>query len=74
MARSVQALLLEYARAQGVDEAWLATLFSEAGHAPDALVRHRWGHDTHMHVRFYSDAACETGERTGELLRKTHRL
>ncbi len=74
MSRGVQALILEYAREQGVDEAWLGTLFSEAAHAPDALVRHRWGHHTHMHVRFYSDAACETGERTGALLRKTHHL
>jgi penicillin-insensitive murein endopeptidase len=73
VSRSVQALLLEHARSQGVDEAWLDTLFSEAAHAPSALVRHSWGHHTHLHVRFYSDAACETGERTRALFRPTRR-
>jgi penicillin-insensitive murein endopeptidase len=110
--RDVQSLLLEYARSQGVDEAWLSELF-EAAAAPDGaaptagaprsptprtsaprspaprikpsaraalppgpepVVRHRWGHHTHLHVRFYSDRACTTGQRTFHLLRKQGKL
>lgn len=42
--------------------------------APEPVVRHRWGHHTHLHVRFFSDAACTTGQRTFHLLRKQGKL
>lgn len=41
---------------------------------PGPVVRHRWGHHTHLHVRFYSDEACETGRRTFDLLRRYNKL
>jgi hypothetical protein len=68
MDRNVQALLVEYARSIGTDEAFLGELFSDAAGSPTALVRHRWGHYTHLHVRFYSDEACEAGSRASEYL------
>lgn len=41
---------------------------------PEPLVRHRWGHHTHLHVRFFSDAACEKGRRSFGLLRRNGKL
>jgi len=81
--RDVQALLVEYAREQGFEEGWLAELFDSVPTrpgvrkgplAPQPLVRHRRGHHTHLHVRFHSDAACETGRRSFTLLRKNGKL
>lgn len=74
MARQVQALLVEHARSLGTDEAFLADLFSVADGSKTALVRHRWGHHTHLHVRFYSDDACEAGERAFSILRKNRKI
>src|SRR5690606_1872403 len=42
--------------------------------APQPVIRHRWGHHTHLHVRFFSDAACETGRRTFQLLRRYRKI
>lgn len=41
---------------------------------PQPLIRHRRGHHTHLHVRFFSDTACETGRRTFHLLRRFRKL
>lgn len=41
---------------------------------PEPLIRHRWGHHTHLHVRFFSDTACETGRRAFHLLRRYRKL
>ncbi len=73
MDSSVQTLLMEHARSQGAEEAWLAALFSQAAHSPTALVRHRFGHATHLHVRFFSDAACEVGELVARVSRAKKR-
>jgi penicillin-insensitive murein endopeptidase len=70
----VQRLLLEYALSIGEDPDWLADVFQarlpgnkkararRAG-APDPIIRHTWGHATHMHVRFYNPRAQSLGIR-----------
>lgn len=45
-----------------------------ASQRPEPLIRHRSGHHTHLHVRFYSDTACATGRRTFHLLRKLGKI
>lgn len=60
---SIQALLREYARSLGEDERWLDDVFKGAGYTRPPLIRHAKGHATHLHVRFYSPIAEETGRR-----------
>lgn len=64
---SVQKLLEEYALTVEPDRTWVHELF----HPPakhESVLRHVAGHKTHMHVRFYSDQACETSKRAYPLL------
>lgn len=63
MDRTVQKLLRDHARAQGVPEERLQQIFQLRSRHPSPIVRHTWGHVTHMHVRFISAAACERGKR-----------
>jgi len=73
MDNSVQALLEEYALSVEPDRAWVGELF----HPPaktESVVRHAPGHKTHMHVRFFSDQACETSRRTYGLLTRFHKI
>lgn len=60
---SIQALLREYATSIGEDEQWLSDIFKGQGYARPAMIRHAKGHATHLHVRFYSPEAEETGRR-----------
>jgi len=60
--RSVQKLLREHALSLGEDKEWLATVFQYKSIQPGAIVRHTWGHATHMHVRFYSPKAQKRGQ------------
>lgn len=60
---SIQALLREYATSIGEDEQWLSDLFKGQGYTRPAMIRHAKGHATHLHVRFYSPEAEETGRR-----------
>ncbi|HOU90024.1 MAG TPA: penicillin-insensitive murein endopeptidase [Polyangiaceae bacterium] len=60
--QGVQALLAEHAAAAGEDPGWLAELFGGAARST-APIRHTWGHRTHLHVRFLSPDAVETGLR-----------
>lgn len=60
---SIQALLRDYASSIGEDERWLDDIFKGAGYTRPALIRHAKGHATHLHVRFYSPIAEETGRR-----------
>lgn len=73
MDNSVQTLLEEYALSVEPDRAWVAELF----HPPaktESVVRHAPGHKTHMHVRFFSDQACETSKRSYGLLARFHKI
>lgn len=62
MDKRVQALLEEYALADGEDPEWLSQVF--AGTSKEGIVRHRWGHATHFHVRFVNPTAELTGRRS----------
>lgn len=68
MDRSVQALLREQAEASGESPVWLEGLFEGQRRGGDHLIRHEWGHLTHLHVRFKCATAQHAGERTHELL------
>jgi len=67
--RSVQALLREYALAQGEPREFLDALF-ESPAKKDTLIRHAWGHLTHFHARFIDPVAEETGRRARPSLEK----
>jgi len=65
--QGIQALLVEHATAAGEDPGWLAEIFGGATRST-ALIRHTWGHRTHLHVRFLSPDAVETGLRLAPYL------
>jgi murein endopeptidase len=69
MDRSIQPLLKDYALAQGEDPEWLSRIFEGPGNK-DPIVRHRFGHATHMHVRFENPTAELTARRSYPLLQK----
>lgn len=69
MDRGIQPLLREYALAQGEDPEWLSRVF-EGSSNRDSIVRHRFGHATHMHVRFENPTAELTARRSYGLLQK----
>jgi penicillin-insensitive murein endopeptidase len=60
---SIQKLLRDYAVSIGEDRAWLDRIFQVGSKNPAPLIRHAKGHATHLHVRFYSPVAQETGRR-----------
>ena len=60
--RSIQLLLREYAIGIGESREFLDALF-ETPAKRDTLIRHTWGHLTHLHVRFIDPVAEETGRR-----------
>lgn len=62
--RSVQTLLREYALKAGEDAAFLDGIFESRAHR-DRLIRHEWGHVTHLHVRFRCPIAEDAGVRAG---------
>lgn len=65
--QGVQTLLVEHALAAGEDPAWLRDVFGGTSRR-EAPVRHTRGHKTHLHVRFLSPEAVETGIRLGPFL------
>jgi len=66
--RSVQKLLKEHALAIGEDPDWLDTIFQYRSCHPEPIVRHAWGHATHMHVRFFNPRAQWMGARAYDVL------
>jgi murein endopeptidase len=61
----IQALLREHAEQLGEDSDWLDTLFSKGRNKP-GVIRHAWGHQTHIHLRIFDDRAQLTGERVNQ--------
>ncbi len=61
--RSVQKLLKEHALALGEDPGWLDSVFQYKSRHPEPIVRHTWGHKTHIHVRFFNPRAQRLGVR-----------
>jgi len=61
--RRVQKMLKEHALAIGEDPAWLDSVFQYRSRATKPIIKHVWGHRTHIHVRFYNPEAQRLGER-----------
>ncbi len=61
--RSLQRVLREHALEIGEDSHWLDQIFGGKTATLRPLIRHASGHATHIHVRFYSPVAVETGRR-----------
>jgi len=68
MNTSVQKLLKKYALSIGEDPAWINRIFQYRGRNPAPIIRHAWGHDTHLHVRFYNPVAQHLAARSHNLL------
>ena len=58
----IQALLREHAEKIGEAPEWLDELFSKGRNKP-GIIRHTWGHQTHIHYRVFDDRAQLVGER-----------
>lgn len=58
----VQELLREHAEAIGERTEWLDSLFARGPGKP-GIIRHTWGHQTHIHVRVHDPEAEAVGER-----------
>lgn len=72
--RSVQRLMIEYAKATGEDAAWLEATFEGDRRDAQCIVRHVWGHATHMHVRFRSEVSRHMAERAYPALARAGHL
>jgi murein endopeptidase/LysM repeat protein len=67
----IQKLLSDHAQAAGEDPVWLDSVFQVRSKHPNPLVRWARGHDTHIHVRFFSPMAQELGRRAQNYLKLT---
>jgi len=70
--RSIQRLLKDYAARSGENREHVEALFDEHSAFSDRLIRHEWGHLTHIHVRFKCPIAQEAGERAHRELAMLH--
>jgi penicillin-insensitive murein endopeptidase len=61
--RGVQKLIKEHALSIGEDPDWLDSIFQYRSSYPEPIVRHAWGHRTHLHIRFFSPEAQRLGAR-----------
>lgn len=73
--RRLQRVIRAHAAEIGEDAEWLANIFDGKDGAgvklrEGSLIRHEPGHATHLHVRFYSPVAQESGRRVYASLRK----
>jgi len=71
--RSVQRLIKKHALEVGEDRAWLDRIFQVGSREPEPIIRHAWGHATHIHVRFHNPQAQQLGVRAYDALLK-HKL
>lgn len=74
MDRSVQRLLRDHAEASGESRTWLKDLFEGPQRGGEHLIRHEWGHLTHLHVRFKCPSAQTAGARAHEELIATRQI
>lgn len=72
--RRVQKMLKEHALEQGEDPAWLDSVFEYRSRATKPIIKHTWGHRTHIHVRFYNPRAQRLGERAYDALADARRI
>jgi penicillin-insensitive murein endopeptidase len=66
--RSVQRILRAYALSIGEDRGWIDSVIQIGGTGATPIVRHARRHRNHMHVRFFSPIAQETGRRLAAIL------
>jgi hypothetical protein len=66
--RSVLRWLEQRADQLGIDPERRGQLFYDAVTAPDGVLRHAWGHRTHLHVRFKSVLAEQRGRQLAQRL------
>jgi penicillin-insensitive murein endopeptidase len=66
----VQRLLKEHALSLGEDREWLDSVFQFRGRGGEPIIRHAFGHRTHIHVRFYNPRAQDLGHRVFDQLTK----
>jgi penicillin-insensitive murein endopeptidase len=71
---SVQALLRAHALERGLAAEDADALFGGYARRSEAVIRHTWGHRTHLHVRFFDPAAEEAGQRLYPVLVKLRRM
>lgn len=63
----VLVLIRQHAEQVEEDQAWVASLFARGPSKP-GIIRHVWGHRTHMHVRIHDGLAEALGERIEKAL------
>lgn len=63
--RAVQLLLREYVASEDPEG---LTLFPDKRRPGESVIRHAWGHATHMHVRFVDPYSTDLGARLAPLL------
>jgi murein endopeptidase len=61
--RKVQRLLKKHALAIGEDREWLDSVFQYRSRTQTPVIKHAWGHRTHIHVRFRNPRAELAGYR-----------
>ncbi|MEZ4438440.1 MAG: penicillin-insensitive murein endopeptidase [Polyangiaceae bacterium] len=66
--RRVQKMLKEHALSVGEDREWLDEVFEYGSRNLEPIIRHTWGHRTHIHVRFYNPEAQRLGDRAFDAL------
>ncbi len=66
--RSIQRLLKKHALKIGEDRAWLDRIFQIGSREPEPIIRHAWGHATHIHVRFHNPQAQTLAVRAYDAL------
>jgi len=67
---SVQRLLKQYALDSGEDREWIDSVFQYRGRGGHPVIRHVYGHKTHIHVRFFNPRAQQLGHRVYDELAK----
>lgn len=72
MGRSVQQLLRAHAESLGESSDFLDEVFQTPKNKR-TIVRHRIGHETHLHVRFYNNLAERSGELVSSVLHPPRR-
>lgn len=66
--RSIIELFREHAQSLGLSDEEQQRLFYDKALAPEGALRHAWGHNNHLHVRFKSPRAEARGQQLSQRL------
>ncbi len=64
----VQKLIKEHALAVGEDPEWLNGIFQYRNRGGSPIIKHAYGHRTHIHIRFFNPKAQRLGQRVYDAL------